>query len=210
MYKVTILSIENLTSDVIQIRTKKPSGFKFIPGHSIMASTTKPGLESTKRPYNFTSTNDDPYLEFMIKLYPYSLTSNTIKSMQAGDTLVLSEMFGSTRYHGPGLFLAAGIGIAPFLAIFRQLKKDKQLQGNTLIYSNKTSKDIIHEKELRGMLGKNFLVTLTKEQHPSYHRERIDSSLLAPFLKQYKTHYIAGPWNFIQDMKKIIAETKEK
>ncbi|MBI2632083.1 flavodoxin reductase [Candidatus Pacearchaeota archaeon] len=212
MHKVKIISKKYLTRDILEIRTEKPYNFKFIPGHSIMISINNPSFTSPsliKRPYNFTSLNDDSYLEFIIKLYrERNGLSTQFEKLNIGEMLILEEMFGSHRYVGPGIFIAGGVGIAPFIAIFRQLKKDNAIEGNTLLFSSKTSKDIILEKELKELLGENCIFTLTKENNSN---RRIDKLFLIEKVSNFNQHfYICGPDSFARDIKQMISEIKKE
>ena len=120
-------------------------------------------------------------------------------------------MFGTIRYAGPGLFLAGGIGVAPMLAILRQLKKDHTLEGNTLIYSARFHIDLIAERELRQMLGNNLHITLTKEQREGYHHSRIIAELLQNILPFFPSReYIIGSELFVDDMRSLVADLRKK
>ncbi|MBS1775926.1 MAG: hypothetical protein JSS64_06555 [Bacteroidetes bacterium] len=63
---LSIISIKQITHDVRQIRLKKPEGYSFIPGHATDVSINLPDWKDEKRPFTFTSLNEDPYLEFTI------------------------------------------------------------------------------------------------------------------------------------------------
>lgn len=200
-----IIAVESLAPTLYRILIEKPSGFRFVPGHSAMIAINKPFLLAQRHPLTFTSTNDDQYLEFHVKTYPERQSfNNYLAALRSGDSLLIGEMFGSIRYVGPGLFLAGGIGIAPFLAIFRQLKKENALAHNTLIYSARYRTDLVAERELRNLLGPSFLVTLTKEKKEGCQHGRITSQFLQqhlPFLP--KNIYIIGSEEFVIDMRAL-------
>ncbi len=202
-----IIALEPLASTLYRLLLEKPAGFTFVPGHSVMVSINKPQLIAQKNPLTFTSTSTDPFLEFHVKTYPGRQSfNNLLAALKPGDSLVLSEMFGSMRYAGPGLFLAGGIGIAPFLAILRQLKKENALAENVLVYSAKYKKDLLAERELRHLLGPRFMATLTKERREGFHHGRISSSLLTSILPALPEHqYVIGSESFVADMRALMA-----
>lgn len=212
MHTVKIISINKLAHDVLEIRTEKPSVFKFIPGHSIMLSINKPELTQLKRPYNFTSANSDSHLEFIIKIYKERKSlSGQFEKLNVGDSLILSEMFGSHRYIEQGVFIAGGVGVTPFVSIFRQLNKDNALKNNILLYSNKTSKDIILKDELKSLLGNNCLFVLTRESNSQGQTGRINKSFLLKYIKDFnQRYYICGPDSFTRDIKQMIDEIKRE
>ena len=73
----------------------------------------------------------------------------------------MSEPFGTISYQGPGVFIAGGAGITPFLAMLRDLARRGELDRQTLIFSNKAPRDVICEKELRHLLGERCILTCT-------------------------------------------------
>lgn len=202
-----ILALEQATLSVYRLLIEKPSGFRFVPGHSIMVSVDKPELRGEKHPLTFTSTNLDSHLEFHVKAYPKRQSFNNILvSLQPGDSLVLAEMFGTIRYAGPGLFLAGGIGIAPFLAILRQLKLENTVGDNALVYSTSQHADVLAENELRQIFGERLHVTLTKETRKGYGHGRITPALIASlFHKIPKNIYAIGSETFVADMRSLFA-----
>ena len=201
---VKILALENIAPTIKRFVVEKPLGFSFIPGHSVMIAL--PNAPHEKNSYSFTSTNVDSYLEFIIKRYP-ALGSFTQKlhALKPGDSLLLAEMFGSTRYQGQGMFIAGGQGITPFLSMLRTLKQEHALAGNTLIHSVQTHADLVCEAELREMLGNSFFITLTREAREGYLHGRLTHEMLSSFkIPATKNFTILGPDEFVAEMKKII------
>lgn len=204
---VKIISHLPCANNTFRILLEKPAGFSFVPGHSIMIAINKTGLLTEKHPLTFTSINTDPFLEFHVRSYPERKSfNNLLAGLQAGDSLVLGEMFGSMRYTGSGLFIAGGIGVAPFLAILRQLDKENAVAGNVLIYSARLSGDLIAEKELRDMLGGRLHITLTGEKVEGYHYGRIDFQFLDVFLPLPLNRYIIGSESFVDDIRAMASQ----
>ncbi len=198
-----IIDINQAAPNVKRFRLEKPLDFKFIPGHSVMVSL--PENKSNVHPFSFTSTNDDPYLEFHIKKFdnPGNFTQQ-LHAQKVGDTVLLADIFGSIRYVGPGLMIAGGQAITPFIAILRQLKKDNALAGNILIHSIQTHQNIFLENELRSMLKENYVITLTQEKHPAFLHGRITPELLKKYILLNKKTYILGPDAFVSQIKTLI------
>src|SRR6476646_3533559 len=151
---VNIRKIEQVTHDVKRFQIDKPNGYIFQPGQATEVAINQPQWKEERRPFTFTCLNDDPYLEFTIKIYQdHPGVTNELGKLKPGDQLIIHDVWGAIEYKGPGYFIAGGAGITPFIAILRQLHKDGNLAGNTLFFSNKTSEEIIYEKELTEMLG---------------------------------------------------------
>lgn len=177
-YKVKIQHIEELTHDIRRIVTDKPLGYTFIPGQATEVAVNLPGIKEERRPFTFTSTNSDNTLEFIIKVYRTEGITDVIGKLQNGDDLIISEVFGSMEYKGPGYFIAGGVGITPFLAILRQLFKEGNINGHELFFSNKTRRDIILEDELKHYLAEKAVFTLTRENNSSYDHGHINLEYL--------------------------------
>lgn len=205
-HRCRCLMIERVTHDTSRIIISKPDGYQFKPGHSAMVGLTRQGLENLRRPFTFISTNDDKVLSFIIKDYPQlDGLSTRLQTIKPGEEILVSDPFGSINYTRKGTFIAAGVGITPFLAILRQLHKDGDLEGHRLLYSNKTAKDIIYEPELRSMLGDDLVITLTREQRGGYRHGRIDEEMLKEYITDpNQPCYICGSGAFIVSMRKTL------
>ena len=203
---VKILKAESVTHDVRRFIVEKPKGYSFTAGQATEVSLNKPGLKDEKRPFTFTSLNDDPNLEFTIKIYSdHKGVTNTLGDLKAGDEIILHDVWGAIHYNGPGTFFAGGAGVTPFIAIFRQLYKDKKIDGNKLFFSNKTEADIILKDEFEKILGENFHNTLTRERSSKYDSRRIDEDFIKEKVKDFKQNfYICGPDIFVMDIKKAL------
>ena len=161
---VRILNIEQVTHDVKKFQYEKPDGYSFIPGQATEISINTPELKDEKRPFTFTCLNSEPYLEFTIKIYSsHNGITNELGKLKIGDELIIRDVWGAINYKGPGVFIAGGAGVTPFIAIFRYLKSINEIPGNLLIFANKTKDDIILEQEFNKILGKDFINILSQD-----------------------------------------------
>lgn len=204
--KVKILMTEFVTHDVKRFIVEKPKGYEFLPGQATLLSIPRPRWEKEFREFTFTSTNQDRVLEFTIKEYSdHDGVTKQIHTLEPGDDIVLHSPFGTIQYKGRGVFLAGGVGITPFIAILRHLRKTNQLKGNTLFFSNKETKDIILEKELRHMFGDQLILTLTRDDADGYEHGRIDRAMIEKHVKDLnQKFYICGPDPFVLDLKNTL------
>lgn len=211
-YKGKILSVGSITHDVKCFVVEKPEGYKFSPGQATEIAINKNGWEDKKRPFTFTSLNEDDFLEFIIKKYPvgkypkHGGVTEKLHTLTAGDELLFDDPWGTINYKGVGTFIAGGAGITPFIAIIRNLKMKGEVKGNRLFFSNKTEKDIILEKELKSIFSKsNLILTLTREKANGYLNERIERNFLKKYLANYNQNfYVCGPKKMVEGIKKIL------
>ena len=202
---VKVLKTEFVTHNVKRFTLEKPAGYHFISGQATDVSINKPGMEDELHPFTFTCLNTDDYLEFTIKIYQ-GMTKKLAK-IKPGDELILHEVFGAIIYRGPGLFVAGGAGITPFISILRQLKKDRKLAGNILLFANRTGQDVILKDELDEMLGQNHIDVLSNPAAPGAHGSHIDKEMIKKYLTAKTEYaYVCGPDAFVADMKKDLLQ----
>ncbi|MCF8301844.1 MAG: hypothetical protein K9I94_01110 [Bacteroidales bacterium] len=206
-HKVKIIDIDWATHDVRRIVTEKPQGYSFIPGQATEVAINKPGLQEERRPFTFTSLNDDENLEFTIKVYEPDGVTEEIGKLKIGDELLIHDVWGAIQYKGPGYFIAGGAGVTPFIAILRQLKKDGNVDGNKLLFSNKKAEDIIYEDELKDILGNNLILSLTREDNNNYLYGHFDKQFLKGHIDDYKKYfYICSTAEMTEKMVNMLKE----
>ncbi|HEY9363496.1 MAG TPA: FAD-binding oxidoreductase [Chitinophagaceae bacterium] len=205
---IKIKAIENLTHDVKRFQCERPVGYHFIPGQATEVSINKKGWEEEKRPFTFTSYNDSVDLEFVIKIYnDHSGVTNELNKLKVGDELIVSDVWGAIEYKGPGYFIAGGAGITPFIAILRHLKKENKLDGNKLLFSNKTGRDIILEEELSSILGENAIHAITDEPHKDHHNGFINEQFLKNNVDDFSKHfYLCGPPKMVEALETCLVK----
>jgi cytochrome-b5 reductase len=198
----TILMTEFVTHDVKRFVIQKPRGFKFVPGQGTLVAINKPGLEGDAHPFTPTSLADDRVLEFTIKGYPqHQGLTEKLHRLRPGDQLLLGDVFGTIRYKRPGVFIAGGAGITPFIAILRQLARDGRLDSCSLIFSNKTRDDIILEQEFRHYLGDRCTFTLTQDRRQGYDCRKVDGPFLRKKVRNFRqAFYLCGPPQMVEDV----------
>ena len=209
---IKILKTDTLTHDVKRFVLEKPKSYQFAPGQATEVAIDLKGYRDKPRPFTFTNLNDDSFLELIVKAYPvdqypeHTGVTEKIHQLKPGDRLIIDEPWGTINYRGPGIFIAGGAGITPFIAIFRQLSKDNQIKGNALFFSNKTKKDIILETEWRGILSPdNLFLVLTQEKIDGYENRRIDQAFLKEKIKNFSQNfYVCGPKPMVLDLKRAL------
>jgi cytochrome-b5 reductase len=189
-----------VTHDVKHLIVSKPDGFAVEPGQGVELAIDQPGLREQPRSFTPTGLAADRVLEFTIKGYQdHAGVTQALHQLEPGAELLISEPFGTIRYQGPGVFIAGGAGITPFLAILRNLARRGELGGQTLIFSNKTPRDVICEKELRHMLGERCNLLCTEAAAPGYVHRRVDRAFLEETVRDFKQRfYVCGPPPFME------------
>jgi len=198
-HPVTLLRSQFVTHDVKHFIVSKPEGFSIVPGQGVELAVNRPELREQGRPFTPTGLAGDRVLEFTIKAYPdHAGVTQALHQLEPGAELLMSEPFGTIRYEGPGVFIAGGAGITPFLAILRDLAGKGELDRQTLIFSNKAPRDVICERELRHVLGERCILTCTGATAPGYENRRVDRAFLEEMVSDFtQRFYVCGPPPFM-------------
>lgn len=194
-HPTTLLMKEFVTHDVLRLILRRPEGFVFEPGQGVDLSIDSDDWREQSRPFTPTSTTTDGVLEFTIKIYAdHAGVTRALAALQPGAALTISDPWGTIGYHGPGIFIAGGAGITPFLAIMRHLRDQGRLAGHGLIFANKTAADVICEAELRSAFGKQACFVIDHDAYPGFETGRVDEDLLKRRIEDWNQHfYVCGP-----------------
>lgn len=201
-YIVKVLEVKNVTHNVHSFNIEKPEGFTYVPGQATDLSIMKPGWETEKRPFTFTSLPESDFLQFTIKSYAdRGGVTNQLLYIKPGDHFEISDAWGAIEYKGEGVFLAGGAGITPFIAILRNLYAQNKVGNNKLFFSNKTTDDIILKQEFEQILGDHFFNLISAENTNDFYHGRIDKAFLEKHINDFSQHfYVCGPDAFIESV----------
>lgn len=206
MQRITLREIAALTHDTNRLVFTRPEGYDFTPGQATDFALDQDGWREETRPFTFTSQPDEPILEFVIKSYPdHDGVTRRIADLRPGDTVLIDQPWGAIQDQGPGVFIAGGAGITPFIPILRKRARENKLSGCTLIFSNKTERDIILREEWEGMPGLECIFTVTEENGSNVPRQDITADFLEANVPDWGAQvYICGPPPMIEAVEKAV------
>ena len=211
-HSVAVLSTENVTHNVVRLTVEKPDGYDYKPGQATDVALDRDDWRDEQRPFTFTSLTDADHLEFTIKVYSdHDGVTEQIGKLKKGDRLLIDEPWGAIQYKGPGVFVAGGAGVTPFIAILRDLQRKGALSGQTLIFSNSTERDIILRDEFEAMDGLDCLFTVTDQDDSPLARGLVDREFLKTHVADFsQDFYVCGPPKMIdavtEDLKALGAD----
>jgi predicted ferric reductase len=124
------------------------------PGQFMFLRLVRPGRKSETHPFTIAASPLEPgIVEATIK--KSGNFTNTIDQTRAGDAGLIEGPFGRfslVHYEIQHfLFIAGGVGITPIMSMLRYLRDTGDDRPVTLIYGNKTARDIIFASELEQM-----------------------------------------------------------
>lgn len=207
-HTVEILHTGFVTHDVKQFVTSRPEGLEYRPGQGVEIALDLEGWRKEGRPFTPTGATDGPVLEFTIKAYPErDGVTDRLHALEPGAKLLMSDAFGTITDRGPGTFIAGGAGVTPFLAILRQRARDDALDGCSLLFSNKTTRDVICEKELLDLLQDRCHLSCSRASVPGYDGGRIDRAYLEDKIERLDSPlYVCGPPDFVDGIRGALVE----
>ncbi len=154
--------------------------------------------ELLNEPHPFTiscAPNEKGFIRFTIKKLG-DFTDHLQEKLTVGDTAIVSGPYGRFNYRrgkDKQVWIAAGIGITPFLAWLHSLRNEKKYPDITFIYSHRDMKKAAHLNEIIRRCNKHGinLKLLDASQGHFLDCNYIDSSL-SQQCKNYSFHY-CGP-----------------
>ena len=142
--------------------------------------------------------------------------------MAKGQSIIASQVAGDFTLpkdlKKPLVFIAGGVGIAPFRSMIQYLL-DKQLQSNiVLFYSNRTANEILFSDTFQKAEknGVKTIYTLTDVNNIPSDWEHEKGYITEAMIKQnvgdyyQSTFYISGPQLMVQNFEKLLLGMKIK
>lgn len=179
--------------------------YKFRPGQFITIFSED---EKLFRSYSIASPPESDFIELFIEMINGKMTSYLSKKKE-GDVLKIGEPRGTFLLDEKtkSVYLAAGVGIAPFFSILRHSIIKKEPLDSYLFYSVKHVDDIILMNELKSFegIGLRILINVTRDQKVPEHflQGRISMEKIKKFVPDYlgRKYYICGGLTFAKDLK---------
>src|SRR5688572_8401711 len=143
------------------------------------------------------------------------LSTHLAKNVRVGDVLDLGDTFGGLALpedaYTPNLFLAAGSGITPMLALVRSLAA-RGMPPTTLLYWARTRAELCFVDELRALAAREPLFTvrfvLTREAAMAADEAagRIDAESLARLVPDAAQRHVfaCGPGGFVESARSLL------
>jgi ferredoxin-NADP reductase len=187
--------------------------------HVDVRLTAEDGYQA-QRSYSLASAPGDPQLMLTVqRLDDGEVSPYLTDVLEPGDPLELRGPIGGyfvweAGLEGPLLLIAGGSGIVPLRAIARHHREIASPVPLHLLYSARSSEDLIYRSELERLAAEGAIeldVALTRawpEDWPG-HRGRVDSALLehlagAPSLRPLV--YVCGPSGFVEVVASTLVE----
>jgi ferredoxin-NADP reductase len=213
-YNYVLSKKKRLAKDLFQLWLEPSDPTKLIPppqaGQWVSVGFYKNSDEiGERRPYSLANQADHSTVQLLVKRR--GEFSSALCATKPGTTLGVAGPFGQFIIKAEMrelVFLAGGIGIAPFVSMLRTATQTTDnLQPTTLFYSAKTKKDLILLPELRALakVTGGIVVPTVTQQKPWFwngEKGRVDIQMIKKYVTDSpSTYYFAcGSKEFVADL----------
>lgn len=189
------------------------------PGQHLDVRLTAEDGYQAQRSYSIASAPEDARVAITVeRIDDGEVSPYLVDELRAGDRLEIRGPIGgyftwTAADGGPLLLIAGGSGIVPLMAMLRHRAAAGHTGATTLLYSSRSSEDIIFRAELerRAAADPSLRVahTLTRTQPQAWtgYRRRIDREMLAevaPPAAQQGLAFICGPTRMVESAAEIL------
>lgn len=219
-YTAKLVTSDIIAKDTLLIALEKPAGFSYRAGQYV--SLTVPALKGegpreATRSMSLASAPEEEHLLIAMRLGPSAYKQSLVR-MQPGDELEFRGPLGTLVAHAdarPAVYIAGGIGIAPFRGMMKELQAKGWPYPVTLLYSNKFPEDAAFFAELHGIAGEQCAVIttcsrLTAEEKGAWTGEcgRIDEAMIKKYVADLKApvFYVVGLPEMVTEMHMLLLE----
>ncbi|QQG38851.1 MAG: FAD-dependent oxidoreductase [Candidatus Woesearchaeota archaeon] len=228
-FNLTLTKVIQETYDVktFQFKPDKPVSFK--AGQWLMlylnTKNEKGGIKRDNRAYSIASSPTNTNLiDINFRVYSFGKFTPILYNLKEGNVVEARGPFGKFTYEPNEpkdlSFIAGGTGIAPIRGIIQYIKEAKLDVNMTLLFSCKTTEDIIFDNEFKELVKNKkfkYIPTITRinESKQKWDGEtgRISKEIIKKYCNLKSLFYICGPPEMVDGSVKFLEElgvTKEK
>ena len=205
MHTLTLRDTAPITHDTVRMTFERPDGYPdWEVGQAADLALDREGWRDEAKPYTFVNPPGSDEIVFVIRSKDeHDGVSCRITDLKPGATVLAGDPRGEIRDRGPGVFLAAGVGLTPMIPILRALAD--RGEGGVLVLSDKDERDLLLKDEWDAIPHLHVLCVLSDEEKPGFHHGRIDDAVLdAAQVGPGTTVYVCGPKPMEEDMVELL------
>lgn len=196
----------------------KVKKFDFSPGQYLEWTLPHPHSDSrgNRRYFSIVSAPHEN-LMIAVKFYePSSSYKKALLALENGAEVIATSLSGDfvmpKDFVSPLVFIAGGVGIAPFRSMLEDIVERKKQVNVILVFANKRKEDIVFqdtfEKAKEFGVRTVFVLTDSEAVPPDWtgHVGHIDDKIIRQQIPDYskRLFYISGPQLMVQNFEKIL------
>lgn len=219
-YTVRLLAKEPVAQGTMAFHLEKPAGFEFRAGQAF--EVILPGGaegEDGRHAFSIVSAPHEGELVFATRMRD-SKFKHALGALPLGASLDIDGPFGSLILHKklerPGVLIAGGIGITPFMSMLRSAAEQRREQTLLLLYSNRRPEDTAFLAELQALAQRHprlrLMATMTDMGHSTQAWDGatgyIDSAFVRRALQGLAApiFYVSGPPALVEAMRNALGQ----
>lgn len=220
-HKAVVLSKTSLAPDIFEILVQLPQRrkktFEFKPGQCAGFCVTK----NYKRLYSFASApNKKDELAFCVDVSPMGRASKFVKALKPGSKFKIEGPYGAFTVNDISrdlLFVATGVGIAPFKGIISHLLARGFKKKLTLLFGVRSQKNMFYHDYFAGLAKEHknfqFIQVLSKPggKWPAKQKGRVTDYMRKNYARFFaRDIYICGSPQMIGDVYEVLQKKGHK
>ena len=211
---ITLLNKKDIAKNLIQLRFSRPSVFSFKAGQFVQFIIPEVD-KAVLRSYSISSSPQDEYLEFCVKLLDGGLASAHFKTMKLGESVGIKDprgIFLISQENTASYFVATGAGLAPIMSMIRdELEHKKNSREIKLLFGVRSEADLFWEDRLKKLAKTHqhfvYDITLSAPEHEKEWiglRGRVNEHISPSDLKYH--FYLCGSADMVRDLRALLIE----
>jgi ferredoxin-NADP reductase/Na+-translocating ferredoxin:NAD+ oxidoreductase RnfD subunit len=192
--------------------------FDFVPGQYLewMLAHPKQDSRGARRFFTISASPTQDRLRLITRLYPNPSTfKQALMALKPGDEITVSGLEGEftmpKEQNKKLVFIAGGVGIAPFLSVFKYLSDRNERRDIVLMYANKTKDDIAFASEIKAAAGVGVRSIDVITEPPAGWTGRsgfITQDMIKQDVPDWKerTFYVSGPEPMVLNYEKMLKQ----
>ncbi|MDP3888904.1 MAG: FAD-dependent oxidoreductase [bacterium] len=184
---------------------------KFKPGQYFYITLKNPPYHDSKgaiRHFSIVNSPNEKGIITMATRIRDSAFKKSLSEMPIGSEVEIDSIGGSfvlpSKTDRPLVFFAGGIGVTPFMSMFRYIKEEKLPYKILFIYSNRDQSSTAFYSELKRLNTPDLKIIFVMTQDSQWKGENrhIDQNLIRDYAKDLSgsAYYLAGPQDLVKSI----------
>jgi ferredoxin-NADP reductase len=154
IHNLTLVAKKTIAKQTIEFQFEKPENFNYLAGQYGGFTLINPPYTDqggNTRRFSLVSSPDENTLALVTRIQPSAYKKN-LEALNVGDQIKFAGPTGNFILHDdvsvPTIFIAGGIGIAPFYSMIKQVLAQNETREMVLFYGNQQLADTAYYAEL--------------------------------------------------------------
>ena len=212
--KFYVESVKDEIKNVFTLTLKPEKKFLFQAGQFCFLRLNQDKLYA-RHPFTIASSPGENELRFIVKIQ--GRFTQALLKLKSGDEVIVDGPFGIFTAEDRAkdlVFIAGGVGIAPFISLVKDRLAEEKKQQVVLLYGSKTEADIICRRELdsikKGWFKKAYILSDDPAELAVSEAGHINQEIIEKYVPHISNSlfYICGPEPMKTSLKEILKKLK--